>query len=245
MRDCAMPIITREDRYETVLAVHDAFDANDADELHDVLLRIERDRAVTIDLREVRRVEDFVIARLAQESAHRPMRVLGLCEHQRRILRYFAPEPLAEAHEPRRPSPEAECGPASAGDPPVVLVVGDDADFRTMLSEFAAAEGYEVREAANMGAAIRQITGDRPTVVLLDCAMSSAPMVLEWLRRDRLAAGVPVVVISDAERLPQGAVASLHEPVERSSLAATLKSVRQTPVDASPPGPPSTRGVPG
>jgi CheY-like chemotaxis protein len=241
-----MPIVTREDRYETVLAVHDGFDANDADELHDVLLRIERDRAVTIDLREVRRIEDFVIARLAQEFAHRPVRVLGLCEHQRRILRYFAPESAAEAHEQRGSSPEDDCRLASAGGgAPVVLVVGDDADFRTMLSEFVAAEGYEVREAANLAGAMRHITGARPTIVLLDCAMSSAPMVLEWLRRDGIAAGVPVVVISDAERPPQGAVASLHEPVERGSLAATLKSLRETPVDASPPGPPSNRGVPG
>ena len=241
-----MPIVTREDRYETIVAVHDCFDASDADELHEVLVRIEGDRAVTIDFRDVRRIEDFVIARLAQDFAHRPVRVVGLCEHQRRILRYFAPESAAEADEQRGSSPDGDGSLASAGrGAPVVLVVGDDADFRTMLSEFVAAEGYEVREAANLAGAMGHITCARPTVVLLDCAMSSAPMVLDWLRRDRVAAGVPVVVISDAERPPQGAVASLHEPVERGSLAATLKSLRQTLVDASPPGPPSNRGVPG
>lgn len=241
-----MAIVMLEHADETVLAVQDGFGASDAEELHDRLSRIARDRAVTIDFRDVRRIEDFVIARLAQELAHRPVRVLGLCEHQRRILRYFAPESAAEADEQRGSSPEGDCSLASAGGgAPVVLVVGDDADFRTMLSEFVAAEGYEVREAANLAGAVGHITCARPTVVLLDCAMSSAPMVLEWLRRDRVAAGVPVVVISDAERPPQGAVASLHEPVERGSLAATLKSLRQTPVDASPPSPPSNRGVPG
>ena len=88
-----MPIVLLEDANETVLAVQDDFDRSDADELHDLLLRIARDRAVTIDFREVRRIEDFVIARVAPEFARRPMRVLGLSEHQRRVLRYFAPEP--------------------------------------------------------------------------------------------------------------------------------------------------------
>jgi hypothetical protein len=85
-----------------------------------------------------------------------------------------------------------------------------------------------VREAPNLSAAMRLVTDDRPSVVLVDCAMSSAPMVLEWLRRDRVAAGIPVVVISDAQRPPPGAVACLREPVERGVLATTLKSARRS-----------------
>ena len=34
-------------------------------------------------------------------------------------------------------------------DPPRVLVVGHDSDFRDVLSELLSAEGYDVREAAN------------------------------------------------------------------------------------------------
>jgi CheY-like chemotaxis protein len=220
-----MPIMMLEHADETVLAVHDGFGASDVEELHDLLLRIERDRAVTIDFREVRWIEDFVLARLAPEFARRRIRALGLSEHQHRIMRYFAPESAAEPHEHQR-SPGAQRAANAGGGVPVVLVVGDDADLRTMLSELLAAEGYEVREAANMAAATRHITDERPSVVLLDCAMPSAPMVLEWLRRNPLAAKVPVVAISDAERPPQGAIASLREPVEREALAATLKSVR-------------------
>ncbi len=221
-----MPIMMLEHADETVLAVHDGFGASDAEELHDLLLRIGRGRAVTIDLREVRWIEDFVLARLGPEFARRPIRALGLSEHQHRILRYFAAHSGAEPHQDQRSSPGAQRAANAGRRVPVVLVVGDDADFRTMLSEVLAAEGYEVREAANMGAAARHIADERPSVVLLDCAMPSAPIVLEWLRRDPLAVGVPVVVISDAERPPQGAVASLREPVEREALAATLKSVR-------------------
>lgn len=220
-----MPITMLEHAEETVVAVHDGFGARDADELDDLLSRIGRDRAVTIDFRDIRWIEDFVLARLGPELALRPIRVLGLSGHQHRILRYLAADSGAELHEHRR-SPGAQRAANAGGPVPVVLVVGDDADFRTMLSEVLAAEGYEVREAANMGAAARHVTDDRPSVVLLDCAMPSAPMVLEWLRGDPLAANVPVIVISDAEPPPLGAIASLREPVERGALAATLRSVR-------------------
>lgn len=223
-----MPIVMLDQADEIVLAVHDDFGANDAERLHELLLGIGRERAVTIDFREVRGTEDFVIARLAPEFARRKMHVVGLSDHQHRILRYFAPESADDLHERRTPSPAAERGVSAGGAVPVVLVVGDDADFRMMLSEFLAAEGYQVRHAVNVGAAMRHITDDRPGVVLLDCAMSSAPMVLEWLRRDPAAAGVPVVVISDAQRPPPGAVACLHEPVERGALATTLSSARRS-----------------
>ena len=221
-----MPIMMLERADETVVAVHDGFGASDAEELHDLLLRIERGRAVIVDFREVRWIEDFVLARLGPEFARRPIRALGSSEHQHRILHYFVANSGAEPRQDQRSSPGAQRAANAGSRVPAVLVVGDDADFRTMLSEVLAAEGYEAREAANMGAATRHIADERPSVVLLDCAMASAHMVLEWLRRDPLAAGVPVVVISDAERPPQGALACVREPVERGALAATLETVQ-------------------
>jgi hypothetical protein len=67
------------------------------------------------------------------------MRVLGLSEHQHRILRYFTAESSPDLHEHQTPS--AERGVSGGDGVPVVLVVGDDADFRMMLSEVLAAEG--------------------------------------------------------------------------------------------------------
>ncbi len=122
-------------------------------------------------------------------------------------------------------------------DPSRVLVVGHDTDFRDMLSELLAAEGYEVREAANLGAAIRHVTDRRPAVVLLDLMMSSAPAILRWLCHHPRAAGVPVVVISQAALPPDGASAVVREPIERGPLAAILKSVRANDFDASSPAP--------
>ena len=122
-------------------------------------------------------------------------------------------------------------------DPPRALVVGHDSDFRDMLSELLAAEGYEVREAANLGVAIRHVTDHRPAVVLLDLMMSSAPAILRWLRHHPRGAGVPVVVISQAALPAEGASAVVHEPIERSALATVLKSVRANDPDASAPAP--------
>ncbi len=87
-----MALMTFEDEHETVFAAQDRFEMSDADELHDVLLKIERDRPVTVDFRNVRAIEDYVIARLAQDFAGRSIHILGLSEHQHRIVRYLAPE---------------------------------------------------------------------------------------------------------------------------------------------------------
>lgn len=119
-------------------------------------------------------------------------------------------------------------------DGPRVLVVGHDSDFRDMLSELLSAEGYEVREAANLGAAIRHVTERRPAVVLIDLMMSSATAILRWLRHHHRAAGIPVVAISEAALSPEGASAVLREPIERDALAALLKSVRARDVDRWP-----------
>jgi CheY-like chemotaxis protein len=118
-------------------------------------------------------------------------------------------------------------------DPPRAVVVGHDSDFRDMLAQLLSAEGYEVREAANLGAAIRHVTGRRPAVVLVDLMMSSAPPILRWLRHHPSAARVPVVVISQAARPPHGASAVVREPIERGALAAALKRVRADDADAS------------
>jgi CheY-like chemotaxis protein len=130
----------------------------------------------------------------------------------------------------------------SPGDLPRALVVGHDSDFQDLLLEMLSAEGYEVWEAANLGAALRHVTERRPAVVLLDLMMSSAPSILRWLRHDPRAAGVPVVVISQAALPPDGASAVLREPIERDALAAILKGVRAHDVDGSLPEPKRVAG---
>ena len=120
---------------------------------------------------------------------------------------------------------------------PRVLVVGHDTDFRAMLSELLSAEGYEVGEAANLGAAIRHVAERRPAVVLIDLMMTTAPPILRWLRHHPRAVGIPLVEISPSAEPPDGVSAVVREPIERGALAAILKSVRGTHIEASAPVP--------
>jgi anti-anti-sigma regulatory factor len=95
-----MTISTIQQENEIVLVVRDGFDAKEADDLHELLLRMGSGQAITVDFRAVRRIEDFVMARLAAELARGPLHVIGLSGHQSRIIRYLSPEDGAEAPRP-------------------------------------------------------------------------------------------------------------------------------------------------
>jgi hypothetical protein len=92
-----MTIATIHHDDELLLVMRDGFGAEEADELHELLLHVRGRFAITVDFRAVRRIEDCVMARLAAELADRPLRVVGLTGHQCRLLRYLSPERGAEA----------------------------------------------------------------------------------------------------------------------------------------------------
>ncbi len=85
-----MTVRARDESNKTVLVVLGTFDAAEAERLHDALVKIERERPVTIDFHEVRLFKDFAVAGLVQEIAARMGRVtlVGLSEHHHRLLRY-------------------------------------------------------------------------------------------------------------------------------------------------------------
>jgi hypothetical protein len=91
-----MSIATIQHENEIVLVVRDGFDAKEADELHELLLRLGSGQAITVDFRAVRRIEDFVMARLAGELARGPLHVIGLSRHQSRAIRADASRRGAE-----------------------------------------------------------------------------------------------------------------------------------------------------
>ena len=93
-----------------VLRLAGTFDAAEAWRVHDALGDFPPGTRVSLDFREVRVFHDFAIALLARELLARHGRVtaVGLCQHQRRILKYFGVdesglgEPCAaESTEPR------------------------------------------------------------------------------------------------------------------------------------------------
>lgn len=78
----------------TVVELQGAFDPDEADRLHALLLELEPDRPVTLDFRAVRLFHDLAVARLARElgDGQRRVAMLGLSEHHHRLLRYIAAE---------------------------------------------------------------------------------------------------------------------------------------------------------
>lgn len=74
-----------------LLALDGTFDAADAWRVHDTLEHLPPETRVSLDFREVRAFHDFAIALLARDLAAWQGRVEanGLCQHQRRILKYF------------------------------------------------------------------------------------------------------------------------------------------------------------
>ncbi|NUR56520.1 MAG: response regulator [Acidobacteria bacterium] len=79
-----------------------------------------------------------------------------------------------------------------------VLVVEDDPDARELLRTALAAEGYEVRTAANGADALASLRQERPCIILLDLMM---PVMDGWaFRREQVndpdLSSIPVLCIT-------------------------------------------------
>jgi CheY-like chemotaxis protein len=91
---------------------------------------------------------------------------------------------------------------------PKVLVIDDDADFRTSIRALLEAHGYEVAEADSGHEALRKIVESAPNIILLDVMMETAEEgygVTHALRyKDEYAAyrGIPIVMVSSIGESP-------------------------------------------
>ena len=86
-------------------------------------------------------------------------------------------------------------------DTPVVLVVDDDEDIRSIVRDTLETEGYTVEAAANGIEALERLkTPPRPALILLDLAMPlmDGMTLLAELERRKQLAGIQVVVMTAA-----------------------------------------------
>ena len=112
-----------------------------------------------------------------------------------------------------------------------ILIVEDDADLREALGEILRDEGYEVGIAAHGAKALELLRGDfqRPALILLDLTM---PVMNGWQfraeqRRDPGLSGIPVVVLSAGDHLPEqmaplGIQEYVRKPIELERLLAAI-----------------------
>ena len=113
-----------------------------------------------------------------------------------------------------------------------VLVVDDDADIRSLLSDLLSEEGYAARTAGTGGEAITAVAKDLPDLVMMDVQLPDQDGigVLKTLKRDH---GELEVIVMTAfggsstaiKAMEQGAYDYVTKPFEIEDLLATLRRV--------------------
>ena len=124
-----------------------------------------------------------------------------------------------------------------------ILIVDDDNDVRSALSELLQEEGFSVEAAPNGREALARLrTGKvHPAVILLDLMM---PGMDGWdfrseQMRDPKLASVPVVIVSasgfsrESIRTQFGSAAYVEKPIEKDAL---LGAIRELVRSGAPPG---------
>jgi two-component system chemotaxis response regulator CheY len=81
-----------------------------------------------------------------------------------------------------------------------ILVVEDDPGIRQGIADFLGFEGYAVDVAVNGEEALSYLRARRPSLVVLDLVMPvmNGPQLLERLRSEGIASGVPVAIMTAA-----------------------------------------------
>jgi PAS domain S-box-containing protein len=121
----------------------------------------------------------------------------------------------------------AATGPDSAT---TILLVDDDPQIHHLIGTMLTREGYRVEHASGGLEAIERARALLPAVILLDVMMPQVDgwAVLGTLKSDPALADIPVVIVSLLDERPLGlslgAAEFLTKPIDRSQLAATVRT---------------------
>ncbi|MEK8030059.1 response regulator [Ideonella sp. DXS29W] len=143
--------------------------------------------------------------------------------------------------------PQAE-GTAS----PLLLVVDDEPELRSLLAEYFGRHGYRVRTAEDAAVARRAVTEEAPALAVLDINMpgENGLSLARWLREFHPRMGL-VMLTTASEAVDRivglevGADDYLPKPFEVRELLARIRSVlRRTELGAGAPAAPSLASAP-
>jgi two-component system, OmpR family, KDP operon response regulator KdpE len=116
------------------------------------------------------------------------------------------------------------------GNPVTVLVVDDEPAIRRLLRTSLAAQGYRIVEAETASAALAEIRGHEPDIVILDLGLPDSDG-LDVIRAVRSSSPVPIVVLSSrgdergkVEALDLGADDYLTKPFGMAELVARIRA---------------------
>jgi two-component system response regulator AtoC len=121
---------------------------------------------------------------------------------------------------------------AELTDPRSVLVVDDDADVRSLLTDLLKGDGYRVRTAKTGAEALAAVEKERPDLVMMDVKLPDQDglVVLKELKREH--SDLEVIVMTAfggsstaIKAMEQGAYDYVTKPFDIDDLLATLKRV--------------------
>jgi two-component system nitrogen regulation response regulator NtrX len=113
-----------------------------------------------------------------------------------------------------------------------ILIVDDETDIRTLISEVLTDEGYHTRGAANSDTALEEVRSRRPSLVLLDIWLQGSRLdgigILTEIKRNHPA--VPVVMMSGhgtietaVTAIKQGAYEFIEKPFQTDRLLLAVE----------------------
>lgn len=121
---------------------------------------------------------------------------------------------------------------------PVVVVVDDDPDLRTLMAMRLKASGIEVHQSGDGVAGLELIQGCRPDLVIVDWMMpgKTGIEVCREIRADSTLASTPVLMVTSRSSrddqdlgLAAGATAVLTKPFELRSLVERVRGLLEDP----------------
>lgn len=89
-----------------------------------------------------------------------------------------------------------------------VLIIDDDADFRSSVESLLSAEGYEVAQAGSGKEGLRRLGGERPDLIILDVMMESivegyaVNQAIKFQPEYHAFAEIPILMVSSIQETP-------------------------------------------
>lgn len=122
----------------------------------------------------------------------------------------------------------------AAATPPLVLLVDDAPDARTLYGEYLEYLGFRVETAADGAQAIQSVRREGPAIIIMDLAMPELDglQAIRRLKSDPVTADIPIVALSayafgeEPERARDaGADLFLSKPCLPSQLARVIRAM--------------------